>query len=158
MHGAGLCSLHFTLTNPSSLDINENNRAYSETDDPSPIFCQALFTISAFCLVFIFQFLLDRVPPFHWITKKVNWDCWRSSIYYVLVSYTTHTITGTDAQMLMQRLLRYCEVTIAIMIECIHGRYQSQTYPVSFNWKPLTSPSISQDKLFSVAIWFLFCT
>lgn len=70
MHGAGLCSLHFTLTNPSSLDINENNRAYSETDAPSPIICQALFTISAFWLVFIFQFLLDRVPPFHWITKK----------------------------------------------------------------------------------------
>lgn len=71
MHRAGLCSLHFTLINPSSLDINENNRAYSETDAPSPIICQALFTISAFWLVFIFQFLLDRVPPFHWITKKV---------------------------------------------------------------------------------------
>lgn len=70
MHGAGLCSLHFTLTNPSSLDINENNRAYSETDAPSPIICQALFTISAFWLVFIFNFSLIECFLFIGLQKK----------------------------------------------------------------------------------------
>ncbi len=41
---------HYTPTNLSSLDTNENNRAYSEMDAPfvNPVICETLSTISPF--------------------------------------------------------------------------------------------------------------
>ena len=79
---------HSTPAKLSSLDINENNMAYSEMDAPfvNPLIPETLSTISLF-LTLIRLSLPSRLIHCPWIMKQRYLDCHSSAFCCILLSY-----------------------------------------------------------------------